>query len=120
MQRIGRASYGTEGLWCFDGRFQGRDDEFRDPGLTGLPRSRNVQNSDGISLDERFEDLTWTLELRMQMKHWCPVFPSESSGSSHCSPPASMKCRVSIRTSTPSWPRRPIWSRSSASLTRSS
>ena len=31
-----------------------------------------------------------------------------------------MKCRVSIRTSTPSWPHRPTWSKSSASLIRNS
>ena len=50
---------------------------------------------------------------------WRPRSCSPSAAWSS-SPPASMKCRASIRTSTPSWPRRPIWSKSSAASIRNS
>ena len=34
------------------GRFQGRDDEFRDPGLAGEPGAGHVKNLDAIRPDE--------------------------------------------------------------------
>ena len=70
-------------------------------------------------------------ELRAPWRQWGEGLEAEAvkqmanacarpSAASSCSPRASMRCRVSIRTSTPSWPRRPIWSKSSASSIRSS
>ena len=56
----------------------------------------------------------------MQSFTWSAVKKLLADRGVTCSPPVSMKCRVSTRTSTPSWPRRPIWSKCSASSIRSS
>ena len=77
MQRIGRASYGTEGLWSFDGRLQGRDDEFRDPGLTGEPRSGHVKNLDAIRPDEGREFLARSFDSGMKEEERLAVFARE-------------------------------------------
>ena len=59
------------------GRFQGCQDEFRDPGLTGEPGAGHVKNLDAIRPDEGREFLPRCFDSGMKVEERLAVFAGE-------------------------------------------